>query len=68
MTLAPSVGNEHVDSSQTDDAESQHAPINFKVGLRHTWTSRRLDPFVISDDGNQKSMGLARQIRLKMNL
>ena len=27
-----------------------------------------MDPFIISDDGNQKSMGWDTQIRLKMNL
>ena len=60
-----------VDYSQTDDAESTAlAPINFKVGLRHDMDIQFvMDPFVISDDGDQKIDGVGdTQIRLKMNL
>ena len=60
-----------VDYSQTDDSESTAlAPINFKVGLRHDMDIQFvMDPFVISDDGNQKIDGVGdTQIRLKMNL
>ena len=60
-----------VDYSQTDDAESTAlAPINFKVGLRHDMDIQFvMDPFIISDDGNQKIDGVGdTQIRLKMNL